>query len=185
MHAVERSDILNRVSDFAAGAVLPRENELATRARRSRKRPRVMLVASGGGHWVELLRLREAWADADVAYVTVQEEYRSEVAGARFHCVVDATRWSRWALLRMAAQVAWVVLRERPDVIISSGAAPGLVALRVGKWLGSRTVWLDSIANVDSVSLSGQRVRRFADLHLTQWQHLETASGPSYRGAVL
>ena len=146
---------------------------------------RILLVASGGGHWVQLLRLRAAWANADIAYVTVQRSYRDEVPEARFYCVHDATRWSRWALAWMVLQVAWVVLRERPDVVITSGAAPGLVALRVGKWLGARTVWLDSIANVESVSLSGQRVAPFADLHLTQWRHLETTPGPAYRGAVL
>ncbi len=172
--AVENSPLLSPARPAASGA-----------ARRPSRPRRVLLVASGGGHWVQLLRLRAAWEDADVAYVTVQPSYRSEVPGARFYCVHDATRWSRWGLLWMAVQVAFVVLRERPDAVITSGAAPGLVALRVGKWLGARTAWLDSIANVDALSLSGQRVAAYADLQLTQWQHLETASGPEYRGAVL
>jgi len=146
---------------------------------------RVLLVASGGGHWVQLLRLKAAWEGADVAYVTVQASYSEQVPGKRFYCVADATRWNRWALLCMAAQVTRLVLRERPDVIITSGAAPGVVAMRVGKMLGARTVWLDSIANVDALSLSGQRVSGFADLHLTQWRHLEASDGPHYRGAVL
>jgi UDP-N-acetylglucosamine:LPS N-acetylglucosamine transferase len=144
-----------------------------------------LLVASGGGHWVELLRLRDAWHGKDVAYVTVQPDYQSQVPGERFHCVRDATRWSRWSLVQMMAQVSWVVLRERPDVVISSGALPGLVAVLVGKCLGARTLWLDSIANVESLSMSGQRASRFSDLHLTQWRHLQAGDGPSYRGAVL
>ena len=88
-------------------------------------------------------------------------------------------------MLQMVCQVAWVVLRERPDVVITTGAALGVVALRVGRLLGARTVWLDSIANVDHVSMSGEHVKRFADLYLTQWQHLESADGPFFRGAVL
>jgi UDP-N-acetylglucosamine:LPS N-acetylglucosamine transferase len=140
---------------------------------------------SGGGHWVQLLRLRAAWEGADVAYATVQASYSEQVPGERFYCIADATRWNRWALLRMAAQVTRLVWRERPDVIITSGAAPGVVAMRVGKLLGARTVWLDSIANVDALSMSGQRVSGCADLHLTQWRHLEAHGGPQYRGAVL
>jgi len=163
----------------------PARSAAAPMVRSHKASPRVLLVASGGGHWVELLRVRDAWLGKDVAYVTVQPGYQSQVAGARFYCVRDATRWSRWSLLQMVVQVAWVVLRERPDVVISSGALPGLVALRVGKWLGARTLWLDSIANVESLSMSGQRALRFADLHLTQWQHLQTSDGPKYRGAVL
>ena len=116
---------------------------------------------------------------------TGQASYADEVQGCRFYKVTDATRWSRWDLLRMIVEIAWIVLRERPDVVVSTGAAPGVVALRVGKWLGARTVWLDSIANVEQMSLSGQRVREFADLRLSQWPDVATADGAVFKGAVL
>lgn len=134
---------------------------------------------------MQLLRLRAAWEAKDVAYVTVQAGYREEIGQARFYCVPDATRWSRWALLRMVVQVSWIVLRERPDVVITTGAAPGFVAVRVGKWLGARAVWIDSIANVEEISLSGRRVAPYVDLQLTQWRHLQNRGGAAYRGAVL
>ena len=146
---------------------------------------KILAVASGGGHWVQLLRLRPAFEGCTVSYVTVQSAYAGEVLGARFHAVTDATRWSRWDLLKMMTQVAWVVVRERPDVVITTGAAPGVVALRVGKWLGAKTIWLDSIANVEAMSLSGMKVRPFADLWLTQWAHLALPNGPAFVGAVL
>lgn len=146
---------------------------------------RVLAVASGGGHWVQLLRLRPAFEGCEVCWVTVQPTYSTDVPGSRFHAVTDATRWSRWKLVKMIFQVAWIVLRERPDIVITTGAAPGVVALRVGKWLGARTVWLDSVANVEEMSMSGRRVRRFADLWLTQWAHLAKPGGPVFLGAVL
>lgn len=146
---------------------------------------RVLAVASGGGHWVQLLRLKPAFEGCDVAYVTVQASYAEQVADCRFYRVNDATRWSRWDLLKMVFQVVWVVLRERPDVVVSTGAAPGVVALRFGKWLGAKTIWLDSIANVERMSMSGERVRAFTDLWLTQWNHLATDEGPSFKGSVL
>lgn len=149
------------------------------------RKKRILAVASGGGHWVQLLRLRPAFDGSDVAFVTVQASYADEVQGCRFYKVTDATRWSRWDLLRMIVEIAWIVLRERPDVVVSTGAAPGVVALRVGKWLGARTVWLDSIANVEQMSLSGQRVREFADLRLSQWPDVATADGAVFKGAVL
>lgn len=149
------------------------------------RRRRVLAVASGGGHWVQLLRLRPAFVDCDLTFVTVKPDYATEVSGLNFHVVPDATRWDRWKLLRMAVQTAWIVLRVRPDVVITTGAAPGVIALRMGKWLGARTIWLDSVANVESMSLSGQRVRGFADLWLTQWEHLADPDGPNFFGAVL
>lgn len=149
------------------------------------RKKRVLAVASGGGHWVQLLRLRPAFAECDIAYVTVQASYQEQLADGRFYTVTDATRWDRLKLIRMIAEITWIVLKERPDVVISTGAAPGVAALRVGKWLGARTIWLDSIANVEQMSLSGKRVRGFTDLWLTQWPEVSTAEGSTYTGAVL
>lgn len=146
---------------------------------------KVLAVASGGGHWVQLLRLRPAFDGCDVTYATVQASYAAEVPGSPFHAFTDATRWSRWDLIKMIFQVIWIVVRTRPDVVVSTGAAPGVVALRIGKLLGAKTVWLDSIANVESMSMSGQKVRGFADLWLSQWPEVARNEGCSFRGAVL
>ena len=87
---------------------------------RPSKPVKVLAVASGGGHWVQLRRLAPAFEGADVAYLTVEPSYRPEVGNARFHLVVDATRWNKAKLLRMLAQIAWGVAKERPDVVIST-----------------------------------------------------------------
>ncbi|MFZ9916397.1 MAG: UDP-N-acetylglucosamine--LPS N-acetylglucosamine transferase, partial [Phycisphaerales bacterium] len=83
-------------------------------------------------------------------------------------------RWDRLRLIWMAVRVALLVMRLRPSVIISTGAAPGYVALRIGRLLGARTVWVDSFANAAELSLSGRKALSFADLTLTQWPHLGT-----------
>jgi UDP-N-acetylglucosamine:LPS N-acetylglucosamine transferase len=150
-----------------------------------RTRPKILAISSGGGHWIELLRLRPAFEDADVVYVTVQREYCDDVPGCVFRVINDATRWNKVAVLVMAARVLLILLRERPDVVITTGAAPGYFALRFGRWLKARTVWLDSIANAEELSMSGRIAGRFADLWLTQWEHLAVEGGPEYAGAVL
>jgi UDP-N-acetylglucosamine:LPS N-acetylglucosamine transferase len=146
---------------------------------------RVLAVSSGGGHWTELLRVRPALQEFDAAWVTVRRSYERDVSGARFYAIRDATRWSKLALLVMAVQLAVIMLRERPDVVVSTGAAPGYAAIRLGRWLGARTVWLDSMANVDELSMSGRIVGPYADLWLTQWSHLAGPDGPEFAGAVL
>ncbi len=45
----------------------------------------------------------------------------------------------------MAAKLVWLLLKERPDIVITTGAAPGYFCLRLGKLLGARTIWIDSI----------------------------------------
>ncbi|MEZ5165890.1 MAG: hypothetical protein R2695_05120 [Acidimicrobiales bacterium] len=99
--------------------------------------------------------------------------------------IPDATRWDRLRFLHMVVKVAILLVRVRPDVVISTGAAPGFVALRLAGLVRSRTVWIDSIANCEEVSLSGRRIGPRADLWLTQWPHLARPEGPRYEGAVL
>ena len=148
-------------------------------------RKKVLAVASGGGHWVQLKRLVPALSAHRVSFATVDPSAAAEVDGERFFAISDANRWNKFALLRAAARMAWIVIRTRPDVIISTGAAPGFFAIFFGKLLGSRTVWVDSIANAETLSLSGHKAGRYADLWLTQWPHLAREGGPEFRGAVL
>jgi UDP-N-acetylglucosamine:LPS N-acetylglucosamine transferase len=152
---------------------------------RGERKKKVLAIASGGGHWVQLLRLRPALAGDEVTYVTVRRAYRVDVGAAPFHTVVDATRWSPLRLVVLVLQVAWIVARVRPDVVVTTGAAPGYFAVRLARWFGARSVWIDSIANVDALSLSGDRALPHADLALTQWPLLARPGGPQYEGAVL
>lgn len=146
---------------------------------------KVLAAASGGGHWIELLRLAPALEHTDLNYVTVNESYRTQVPHAGFFCVRDATQWSRLDLVISAMQILLVVIRLRPDIVISTGAAPGYFALRFGKLFGAKTIWLDSLANIDELSRAGQMAGKYADLWLTQWPDLSAPGGPEYSGNVL
>ncbi len=153
---------------------------------KSSRKTKVVAVSSGGGHWVQLLRLRPAFADSDVTFVTVLPGYRSDLdPGASFRVIPDSNRSEKLKVLATAISVFWMLLSERPDVVISTGAAPGYLALRIGKMLGARTIWVDSIANAEELSLSGQKAAGCADLWLTQWQHLAQDQGPHFKGSVL
>ncbi|MBI1849669.1 MAG: UDP-N-acetylglucosamine--LPS N-acetylglucosamine transferase [Planctomycetes bacterium] len=146
---------------------------------------KILAIASGGGHWVQLMRLRPAFAGHRASFVTVNPTYRGDVGSSPFYVVSDATRWNKIGLARLALQLAWILLRERPHVVVSTGAAPGFIGILLAKSIGARTVWIDSIANVERLSLSGERVGRFVDLWLTQWPHLARPMGPAFEGSVL
>lgn len=152
----------------------------------SSTRRRVLAVASGGGHWVQLLRLRPALANQDVTYVTVNRAARDQIGSERLYVVPDATRWTKVRLIVLMIKMFFIVIRTRPEVVISTGAAPGYFGVLFGKMFGAQTLWIDSIANVEHLSLSGKKARRIADTTLTQWQHLaDEDSGLVYAGAVV
>jgi hypothetical protein len=148
---------------------------------------RVLAIASGGGHWVQLRRLRPAFEGFEVAYVSVMADYADDVPGHRFYAVTNMTRFNLAALLVLAPQLLRILIKERPHAVITTGSAPGLIALALTKIFAprARTMWIDSIANCERMSTSGRQARRFADQWLTQWPELTETEGASYWGAVL
>jgi UDP-N-acetylglucosamine:LPS N-acetylglucosamine transferase len=148
-------------------------------------RRKVLAVASSGGHWIQLLRLNPAFRDIPVAYVTTDPDLKCMVGQSTFYVVSGANRHHKIRMFFLALQIAWVFLRERPTIVITTGAAPGYIAIRVGRFFGAKTVWVDSIANSDELSLSGRLASKYGDVVLTQWSHLAQPGCVEYRGAVI
>ncbi|MCC6785751.1 MAG: hypothetical protein IT457_23090 [Planctomycetes bacterium] len=149
------------------------------------RRKRLLAISSPGGHWVQLRLLDPAWHDHEVVYACAGEARANEVAPARYHAIPDASRRDLRGLWHLA-RALWRVMRiERPDVVVTTGAAPGGLAILIGRLFRARTVWIDSVANAERLSLSGRVFGRIAHKWLTQWPHLARPEGPEYLGAVL
>jgi len=82
-------------------------------------------------------------------------------------------------------EIARLIATVRPRVIVSTGAAPGLIAILLGRLVGAKAVWVDIFGLVERMTLSGRLVKPFADVHLVQWPHLAKPDGPHYRGSLL
>jgi len=146
---------------------------------------RILAIASGGGHWVQLQRLKPAFEGLDVTWVSRDPASQADVAPAPFLTIGEASRAQKLGVVKVACQALWLLLRTRPTVIVTTGAAPGLLTLVLGKTLfRAKTIWIDSIANVETLSGSGRLAARFADIRLTQWPDL-AADGVEHWGAVL
>lgn len=146
----------------------------------------VLLIASCGGHWVQINRLLSAFEGHDLHFCSTEKDYAGLVPNGKFSYVPDASRSSgAFQLLWQSLNVLKVLLVVRPDVVVTTGAAPGFFAVFFGKKLGAKTVWVDSIANVDEVSMSGRKAAKYADLYITQWEHLAAKDGPVYYGSVV
>ena len=134
---------------------------------------------------MELIRLRPSLEKAHVTFVTVRPTYAEDVPGEDFRVVPDATRWNKIRLVLMATKLFWLVATIRPDIVVSTGAAPGYFAIKFGKLFGAKTCWIDSIANAEELSLSGRRARGVATLVLSQWSHVAEQENVNYAGSVL
>lgn len=147
---------------------------------------RILAIASGGGHWVELQRIKPAFDDLNVAYASVYPDYAADVPGHRFYSFRDVSRRDHVGFVVLAFQVLRILTVERPKVVITTGSLPCCITLMFAKYLfGAKTMWIDSIANVQQLSSSGKLAGKFVDVWLTQWPQLANDHGPSHWGAVL
>jgi len=133
---------------------------------------KILAIASIGGHWIELLRLMSLFEGKDVTFISNKESLKESVNGHKFYTVPDANRDDKFNLIKCIAKVFGCILFIRPQVIITTGAAPGLLGILVGRILGIKTIWIDSVANVEKLSLSGNIATLLADRVYTQWEHL-------------
>jgi len=145
---------------------------------------KIFAVASAGGHWIQLLRLRPAFKGHEVIYVSTNEEYAAMVEGCPFYAVSDSNRWQKSKLFSTFFMLFSLISREKPNVIISTGAAPGLLALLIGRGIGARTIWIDSIANAEKLSLSGKFAAKIANRVYTQWPELSNEK-ILFKGSVI
>lgn len=133
---------------------------------------KILAIASIGGHWIQLLRLMPLFKEHEVTFISTKANLKHMVSGHKFITIPDANRKKGLDLFRCICSVTWSVLSIRPRVVISTGAAPGLIGILIGKVLGAKTIWIDSIANAEKLSMSGEIAVRIADRVYTQWEHL-------------
>jgi UDP-N-acetylglucosamine:LPS N-acetylglucosamine transferase len=152
------------------------------------KNVRICLAASAGGHMSELLKLASSWEGYEACCVTTTDVVGQELRRGyqRVYVVGECNRNHPLRVVLVFLRCIRIVLRERPDVVISTGAAAGCMVCVLSKLLGARVVWLDSITNVLKLSLSGRLVRPVADLFLVQWAELtKRYPGVEYVGEVI
>ncbi|MFZ2147122.1 MAG: PssD/Cps14F family polysaccharide biosynthesis glycosyltransferase [Sedimentisphaerales bacterium] len=148
---------------------------------------KICLTASAGGHLTELLKLADGWQEYEVFYVSTANMVAKKLRQyGPTHVVGECNREHLLRVILVLMRCIGVILRERPNVVISTGAAVGCIVCYLGKLLGAKVIWIDSIANVEWISLSGRMVRHIADLFLVQWPELaERYSNVEYVGAAI
>lgn len=146
---------------------------------------KLIALASGGGHWVQLLRLRPAFEGFETIFVSMAEDYRDQVPGSRYHTVPDAHRFDLKSFVPVFLRAIAIMLRERPQAVVTTGSAPMLAFILLGRLMGCRTLWIDSIANAERMSSSGRLAKRLAHRCISQWPDVAAREGVACWGRVI
>ena len=105
------------------------------------KKKKVFAVASLGGHWKQLLRITKPLEEKyEVVYVSTHPKCSTMVDGNHFYVMNDFNRKNAWRLVPEFFRILRIMRQEHPDAVLSTGAAPGLVCLLVGRFLHCKTI---------------------------------------------
>lgn len=146
----------------------------------------VLLVASSGGHLLQLLTLRAAWSGLPTVWVSNdKEDARSLLADEQAHFLPGPYSRNVRSLLSNL-RLAWrVIRRERPSTILTTGADIAVPFAWIGRLFGARVVYVESFTRIETVSLSCKLIRPVANRVYVQWPELLPAlPGARFAGAV-
>ena len=134
---------------------------------------KICFACSSGGHLAQLYALKPFWKDKERFWVTFdKEDARSVLAGERVYpCAFPSNRSAR-ALALNTALAFRVLKKERPDLVISTGAAVAVPFFWVGKLLGAKTVYIEIFDRIDRPTLSGKLCYPVADRFVVQWEEM-------------
>lgn len=143
---------------------------------RKRKRPvKVCFASSSGGHFEQLLMLRPLMGEYDSFILTERTQYQSPVSGKRIYLmkkVIPIDRfWVPWTIVNIVRSFV-IFLRERPDVVISTGVFITVPVCVFAKLFGKKVIYIESFAKVTSPTKTGRFLYKFADRFYVQWESM-------------
>jgi beta-1,4-N-acetylglucosaminyltransferase len=132
---------------------------------------KICLVGSSGGHLIQLYALKEWWENHERFWVTFEKEDSSSLLEneKKYWCYYPTNR-NFTNLIKNTFLSLKLLIKEKPDVIISTGAAPSIPFFYLGKLFGSKTIYIEVYDRIDLPTLTGKIVYPVTDNFLLQWE---------------
>jgi UDP-N-acetylglucosamine:LPS N-acetylglucosamine transferase len=141
---------------------------------------KICLACSGGGHLNELLQMKTVFGKYPHYFVTFERPNSLELAKKEKTFFVECPKRNLLKFIKNFFQSLKIFLKEKPDLVVSTGADAAVATCLIAKLFGKKIVFIESFARVKELSLSGKIIYPFADLFLVQWKQLTN----KYRKAV-
>ncbi|MFA4720652.1 PssD/Cps14F family polysaccharide biosynthesis glycosyltransferase [Pyrococcus kukulkanii] len=160
---------------------------------------KVGIICSPGGHLTEMLQLIDAVKGHEVFLITYSENFLNlprevkrvykirnllveypGITGIKKGVILFAH------FLLLLIKELQILLKERPDILISTGSEIAIPAFYIARLLNIKTVYIESVCRIDDISFTGKAVYWISDLFIVQWKKLaERYSKAKYLGNVL
>ena len=132
-------------------------------------------IASSGGHWEELMSIKAIADEHDTVYVTEDGGQARDSSLQNMYRLPQINRRQKdfpWRFLKLMFAAARIMLREKPDFIVTTGALISFPFCLYAKLMKAQVIYIETFARVNDRSLTGRLVYPMADLFLVQWESL-------------
>ncbi|TGD22746.1 UDP-N-acetylglucosamine--LPS N-acetylglucosamine transferase [Companilactobacillus suantsaicola] len=142
---------------------------------------KVCMVGSSGGHLTHLMMLKPFLEGKERFWVTFdKEDARSQLSEEKVYNCFFPTNRSIKALIKNTILAIKIIRKERPDLIVSSGAAVAVPFFYVGKVYGAKLVYIEVFDRINKSTITGKMVYPITDLFIVEWEEMKRV----YRKAI-
>ena len=139
-----------------------------------KKNLKICLVGSSGGHLTHLYMLKQFWKDKNRFWVTFdKEDARSLLKDEKMYPCYFPTNRNIKNLIRNTFLAIRVLKKEKPDLIISSGAAVAVPFFYLGKMMGAKLIYIEVFDRIDKPTMTGKMVYPIVDKFIVQWEEMK------------
>lgn len=133
------------------------------------KSKKICIAASAGGHLVEALQLKEIWKGKEHFFISDKRINAIDLAKKEKIYFITPARRNLTKLIISFNETRKILSKENPDIIISTGAEIGFPAMLLGVLSGKKVIYIESIARINSPSLTGKLIYPFISDFYVQW----------------
>ena len=140
------------------------------------KKKKICLIANGGGHYEQIRQLKEVYDKYDCFYVVMKTD-ATKNAKEKTHFIIENTHSNEFIFLLRSIiilfQSLYIILKEKPDVIISTGAGATVpLCVLAKKVFKKKLIFIESFAKRESPTKTGLKMYEMADLFIVQWDSM-------------
>jgi beta-1,4-N-acetylglucosaminyltransferase len=137
---------------------------------------KICFAASSGGHLEQLMMLKPMMKKNSSFILTEKTNYELNLNDIQLYGVIHINRREFlfiFKLLVLYIQSLIIFFKEKPDVVISTGALATVPMCILAKFFKKKLIFIESFSKINSSTITGKIMYKYADLFLVQWEELK------------
>lgn len=131
---------------------------------------KIALICSHGGHLTEMLYLSPAFQEHEYFFITY-DSLRTKTLQKKKYLFPNFGK-SPFIILQNMPKILYILLKEKPNLIVSNGAEIAIPFFILAKIIGIKTIFIECYTRVNSPTITGKLLYPLSNLFLVLWPEM-------------